>query len=57
LIEKVSSQDDHLWQLSGLSDNYLRVHTTSPTPCWNQIVSIQVSGIEKHALQGEILNG
>jgi len=56
LVERVSPLNDHLWQLNGLSDNYLRVQTTAPTPCWNQIVSVQVSGIDQHALQGEILN-
>lgn len=56
LIEKVSRLDNRLWQLSGLSDNYLRVRTTSPTPCWNQIVSVQVGGLDQHALQGVILH-
>ena len=54
LVEKASRLDDHLWQCSGFSDNYLRVHTTSATPCWNQIHSVHVSRMSQDSLLGEI---
>jgi threonylcarbamoyladenosine tRNA methylthiotransferase MtaB len=54
LVEKATQLDNHLWQLSGFSDNYIRVYATSSTPCWNQILSIHASRMGQDALQGEI---
>lgn len=55
LWEKSSPIDDHRWGLSGLSDNYLRVHTISSTPCQNQIMPVHITRLEPDGLFGEIL--
>ncbi len=55
LMEKASSVDHHLWQLSGLSDNNLRIHAISPTPCRNQIVNVHITHFDGDNLLGEIL--
>ncbi|MEN8241204.1 MAG: tRNA (N(6)-L-threonylcarbamoyladenosine(37)-C(2))-methylthiotransferase MtaB [Chloroflexota bacterium] len=43
------------WQLSGLTDNYLKVHTTASQPIWNQVTPTKLISIENHSLRGEIL--
>jgi len=55
LVEKNSQIDDHFWQLSGFSDNYIRVSTIASSPYWNQILHIHVSSSVQEVLQGEIL--
>lgn len=55
LWEKASPINDHQWQLSGLSDNYLRVHSFSVSACQNQIMDVHITGIEATGLRGEIL--
>lgn len=55
LWEKASPMDGDRWQLSGLSDNYLRVHAISPTPCENQITETHLIGFDQNGLLGEIL--
>jgi threonylcarbamoyladenosine tRNA methylthiotransferase MtaB len=55
LWEKASPINDHQWQLSGYSDNYLRVHTLSNSPCRNQIMDIHITSLEPDGLVGEIL--
>ncbi len=55
LWEKASPITDQQWELSGLSDNYLRVHATSSSPCRNQIMDVHITGEEQGILVGEIL--
>ncbi|HSB67090.1 MAG TPA: MiaB/RimO family radical SAM methylthiotransferase, partial [Anaerolineales bacterium] len=55
LWENASLIDDQLWQLSGLSDNYLRVRATSSIPIRNQIMNIHLTGSTPDGLIGEIL--
>jgi threonylcarbamoyladenosine tRNA methylthiotransferase MtaB len=55
LWEKASPINDHQWQLSGYSDNYLRVRTLSNSPCRNQIMDIHITSLEPDGLVGEIL--
>lgn len=55
LWEKASPTNDHLWELNGLSDNYLRVHASFPTPCRNQIMSVHMIKLDHDGLQGEII--
>ncbi len=43
------------WQLSGLSDNYLRVLALAPSECWNRITLVQMVGIEAGVLSGHLL--
>jgi threonylcarbamoyladenosine tRNA methylthiotransferase MtaB len=57
LWEKASPIDDHQWRLSGLSDNYLRVHSVFSSPCRNQIMDVHISSVEPDGLAGEILPG
>ena len=54
LWEKASLNHDHSWQLTGLSDNYLRVRAISPSPCKNQLMSVHITGSERDGLIGEI---
>ncbi|MFZ2097487.1 MAG: MiaB/RimO family radical SAM methylthiotransferase [Anaerolineales bacterium] len=54
LWEKASPTDDHLWELSGLSDNYLRVRAPFPSPCRNQIMNVRVTAVESNGLLGII---
>jgi threonylcarbamoyladenosine tRNA methylthiotransferase MtaB len=54
LWEKASPTIDHQWELSGLSDNYLRVRTTFSLPCRNQIMNVHITGVEQDGLVGEI---
>jgi len=55
LWEKASPINDHYWELSGLSDNYLRVRATSASPSRNQIMDVHITGEEQDGLVGEIL--
>jgi threonylcarbamoyladenosine tRNA methylthiotransferase MtaB len=54
LWEKVTPTDNGQWQLSGLSDNYLRVRTISTSPCRNQIMDVHITRAEQDGLSGEI---
>jgi hypothetical protein len=54
LWEKASPANGHMWELSGLSDNYLRVRSFFPSPCRNQIMNVSISAIEAEGLFGEI---
>jgi threonylcarbamoyladenosine tRNA methylthiotransferase MtaB len=54
LWEKASPANDHMWQLSGLADNYLRVRAFFPSPCRNQIMDVFISAVEAEGLFGEI---
>jgi threonylcarbamoyladenosine tRNA methylthiotransferase MtaB len=56
LWEKVTPFQDHLWWLSGLSENYLRVRAIASTPCYNQITSVHILAAEHDGLVGEILH-
>jgi threonylcarbamoyladenosine tRNA methylthiotransferase MtaB len=54
LWEKAVPINPHRWELSGLSDNYLRVRANFPSPCQNQIMKVHITGIQKDGLAGEI---
>jgi threonylcarbamoyladenosine tRNA methylthiotransferase MtaB len=54
LWEKAIPTDDDRWQLSGLSDNYLRVRTISTSPCHNKIMDVHITRVEQDGLAGEI---
>jgi threonylcarbamoyladenosine tRNA methylthiotransferase MtaB len=44
------------WRISGLTDNYIRVHTSSSKDLWNQLTPVRlVSLAEQGGLQGEIV--
>ncbi len=42
------------WQLSGLTDNYLRVTAQAPRQCWNRITPVQMVGVEGGILSGHL---
>jgi threonylcarbamoyladenosine tRNA methylthiotransferase MtaB len=44
------------WQLSGLTDNYLRVTATAPQEMWNRITPVRLESPEEGGLQGEIIS-
>ena len=55
LWEKAKFVDRNLWQLEGLSDNYIRVKTQSDEKMWNQISKVKITEIEEDYLWGEIV--
>jgi threonylcarbamoyladenosine tRNA methylthiotransferase MtaB len=56
LWERAVQVGDEHWQLSGLSDNYLRIRATSAAPCTNQVMNVFITGLEPDYLTGEILS-
>jgi threonylcarbamoyladenosine tRNA methylthiotransferase MtaB len=54
LLEKATPAAGGQWQLSGLSDNYLRVSTMAPYPCLNQIINVSITRAEKGGIAGVI---
>ena len=48
---------DGEWRLSGLSGNYVRVYTVSPSDLWNQISRVEITGqnAKRGGLNGRIL--
>jgi len=42
------------WQMSGLTDNYLRVSAQAPRQLWNQVVPVRLTGLSEAGLQGKI---
>ena len=55
LWEKVSPNTGGQWELSGLSDNYLRVRASSPIPCQNEVMDVHITGLSNGELVGEII--
>jgi threonylcarbamoyladenosine tRNA methylthiotransferase MtaB len=43
------------WQLTGLTDNYLRVAVTAPENLWNRISPVHLTGAENGRMTGEML--
>jgi threonylcarbamoyladenosine tRNA methylthiotransferase MtaB len=54
LWEKATPINDLQWQLTGYSDNYLRVRAISSLPCRNQIMDVYIISVEPDGLVGEI---
>jgi threonylcarbamoyladenosine tRNA methylthiotransferase MtaB len=42
------------WQLSGLTDNYLRVSAQAPRQCWNRITPVRLMSLQGDVLQGQL---
>ena len=55
LWESASQAEDGIWQLSGLSDNYLRVRATAGENLWNHISQIRITQVNRRGLVGEIV--
>jgi threonylcarbamoyladenosine tRNA methylthiotransferase MtaB len=54
LWEKATPANGQDWQLSGLSDNYLRVQAASAVPCTNEIMDVKITSLDTDHLVGEI---
>jgi threonylcarbamoyladenosine tRNA methylthiotransferase MtaB len=54
LWETDKAHDERGWLMSGLTDNYLRVHTWSDRSLWNQVTGVMLTGLDEHGLWGEI---
>jgi len=55
LWESATSLGPAGWELSGLTDNYLRVHAKAPRRLWNRITPVQLIGVTDGSLHGEII--
>jgi threonylcarbamoyladenosine tRNA methylthiotransferase MtaB len=55
LWEAVQPAPDRAWQVSGLTDNYLRVHALASQPLWNQITPTRLTAAAPGGLTGRIL--
>ncbi|MEW5869710.1 MAG: MiaB/RimO family radical SAM methylthiotransferase [Chloroflexota bacterium] len=42
------------WEMSGLTDNYLRVHARAPRRLWNQVTPVCLTGLENGHFLGDI---
>lgn len=43
------------WEVSGLTDNYLRVKAIAPQSLWNQITPVRLTGLTKDGLLGQVV--
>jgi tRNA A37 methylthiotransferase MiaB len=59
LWESCVQNEDGLWQLSGLTDNYIRVISHADTNLWNQISAVKLTAHApgRNALNGHIVGG
>jgi threonylcarbamoyladenosine tRNA methylthiotransferase MtaB len=56
LWESVSALGPQEWQMSGLTDNYLRVHSHAPRQLWNQITPVKLTEVNGGEIRGQILS-
>jgi tRNA A37 methylthiotransferase MiaB len=54
LWESSHRNGDETWDLSGLTDNYIRVYATAPDDLWNQVSKVH---IEAHHPRRNVLLG
>lgn len=54
LWESASALGPDGWQVSGLTDNYLRVKATAPERLWNQITPVRLTSLEEGEFSGEL---
>ena len=55
LWESATSFGPQGWELSGLTDNYLRIHTRSAHPAWNQITPVRIIESRDDGLRGSLI--
>lgn len=55
LWETASALGPAGWRLSGLTDNYLRVHATAPEPLWNQLIPVRLERLEGEEFLGVLV--
>ncbi len=56
LWETAFHQDTGSWQVSGLTDNYLRVTAQTAKRLWNEITPVQLTGIGEGGMVGRIIS-
>jgi len=56
LWESATALGPQEWQMSGLSDNYLRVHSQAPRHLWNQITPVILTAVTAGEIHGQILS-
>ncbi|HJW90097.1 MAG TPA: MiaB/RimO family radical SAM methylthiotransferase [Anaerolineales bacterium] len=54
LWENTTSMGPDTWQMSGLTDNYLRVNADAPRHLWNQLTPVHLTGLDNGELVGAI---
>ena len=52
LWEGAAALDAQGWELSGLSDNYLRVIARAPRHLWNELTPVQITALHEDGLAG-----
>lgn len=57
LWETATALGPENWHLSGLTDNYLRVHAEAPRHLWNQITPVRIDHFNADGLAGELKLG
>jgi threonylcarbamoyladenosine tRNA methylthiotransferase MtaB len=57
LWESATAMGPDGWQLSGLTDNYIRVHAKAPNYMWNQITRVHITGHNQQGLEGNVDHG
>lgn len=55
LWESAIEIEKGVWQLSGLTDNYLRVHTHAHRRLWNKITPVHFNRLSSNGIEGEII--
>lgn len=56
LWESIQADDNqNRWMITGLTDNYIKVHADANQPIWNQITPTRLISIENNSFRGEIL--
>ncbi len=55
LWESTTQVDDSGWQMTGLTDNYLRVTASAPRPIWNEFSNVLLQAAEGDRLTGSIV--
>jgi threonylcarbamoyladenosine tRNA methylthiotransferase MtaB len=56
LWETATPVDAGLWQLRGLTDNYLRVRTQTSSHLWNKITPVRLTSFSSSDIEGHIVN-
>ena len=54
LWESATTLGPQGWQVTGLTDNYLRVDALAPCHLWNTITPVRLSALTEHGLSGQI---
>jgi threonylcarbamoyladenosine tRNA methylthiotransferase MtaB len=55
LWESASSLGPLGWQMSGLTDNYLKVQAQFPVPAWNRITPVRLAAFDKDGFLGIVV--